>query len=1018
MTKPYRLSAGNTDGAEKQWGRRIDRSSAIHFSFDGKRLAGHAGDTLASALMANGVRVVGRSFKYHRPRGILGLGSEEPNGLVSIGRGPDLEPNVRSTQCELYEGLEARSQNRWPSLNYDIGSMNNWLARYIPAGFYYKTFKGPGRSGWMLYENLIRRSAGLGPATREADPDRYEHFHVTCDILVVGGGVAGIAAARSAAASGARVILADENPWLGGLADSMDGTIEGKSQLNWVGDQVGDLAKAGNVHLLTRTTVTGHYDHNYVLMLERVADHDPALIEAGAPRHRLWRVRAKEIIVAAGAIERPLTFSDNDRPGIMLASAVRANLERYGVAPGENGVLFANNDDAYQTAFKLLDAGVKINRIIDIRPNPRGYQVDLAKAAGIKLNFGSGIRAVKTTNRGQQIAGINVGSLYQTEPSESGEMVPCDFIAMSGGWNPALHLYSHVGGKPAFDDERQIFVPGPEQEHLAVAGAANGEFGLHETVNNSSDLGERAGRRVTGRKPVRPGRSKIEINSHYEENWESVWYVPGGKSKDRGGKHFIDFQNDVVVAGLELAVREGYRSVEHVKRYTTLGMATDQGKTSNINALGILSNALKMPIPDIGTTTFRPPYTPISFGAIAGLEAKELFQAVRQTPISAWHETHGASYEPVGLWNRPYCYPRSGEDRHAAINREILTVRNKVGIIDLSTLGKIEVQGPDAGKFLDLIYTNIMSTLAPGKCRYGLTLDDQGYLFDDGVVVRLSEERFLLHTTSGNADRTAGWLERWLQTEWPDLMVYVTPVSEQWAQFAVAGPLARGVLKKLRGTIKWEGDSFPFLTLQSGRLLGQKVRVYRISFSGELSFEIATPANHGLALWNAILEAGEEFGIAPYGTEALHVLRAEKGFIAIGDETDGTVTPLDLGLDWAVSKKKPDFIGKRSLSRSFMATRENRKQLVGILTNDPAVVLPDGCQVIDTSQTQPPPPAIGHVSSSYWSPTLERSIALALIVGGMSRHGETVYFPIGDKVEPGTIVEPAFYDKEGARQNV
>ncbi|MBZ0216126.1 MAG: hypothetical protein K8F25_06220, partial [Fimbriimonadaceae bacterium] len=563
-----------------------------------------------------------------------------------------------------------------------------------------------------------------------------------------------------------------------------------------------------------------------------------------------------------------------------------------------------------------------------------------------------------------------------------------------------------------------IFIPGAEQDHLKVAGAANGIFDLPEIVAGSVELGEQAAHRAAGKTTVGFRREPIEATSHYEESWQPVWFIPGSSTKDRGGKHFVDFQNDVVASGLELAVREGYRSVEHVKRYTTLGMATDQGKTSNINALGILSNALDKPIPEIGTTTFRPPYTPVSFGAIAGLEAKDLFQAVRQSPVSSWHHANGANYEPVGLWRRPYCFPRHGEDRAAAVNREVLTVRREAGIIDLSTLGKIEVKGPDAGTFLDLIYTNIISSLKSGKCRYGLTMDDQGYLIDDGVVVRLADDRFLVHTTSGNADRMAAWMELWLQTEWTGLKVYVTPVSEQWAQFAVAGPRARDILEKLPGNIKWDRESFPPLAMQTGRLIGQQVRIYRISYSGELSFEIAIPANHGLALWTAILQAGEEFGVAPYGTEALHVLRAEKGFIAIGDETDGTVTPLDLGLNWAVSKKKPDFIGKRALQRPFMADHGGRKQLVGILTNDPAVVLPDGSQVIDTSETQPPPPVIGHVSSSYWSPTLGRSIALALIVGGTARHGETVYFPVGDRVEPGTIVEPVFYDQEGARQNV
>ncbi len=1018
MTKPFRLALGAAPDDSARTGRRIDPTSAISFSFDGRNYKGLAGDTLASALVANGIRLVGRSFKYHRPRGILGLGAEEPNGLVTLGTGDRLEPNVRCTQVELYDGLVARSQNRWPGLSFDIGAINNKFSRFLPSGFYYKTFKGPGRSGWMFYENFIRRSAGLGPAPTRPDPDGYEHFNVSCDVLVVGSGAAGISAARAAAATGARVIVADENAYFGGLADCMGGTIEDRAQLEWVNQEVGVLAQAENVHLLPRTTVAGHYDHNFVLMLERVADHDPALVEEGAPRHRLWRVRAKEIILASGALERPLTFANNDRPGIMLASAIRANIHRYGVVPGEVGVLFTNNDNAYQTALDLQDIGVSIARIVDVRADPSGLPVNLAKAAGMPLMFGSGVQDVVTEKRGQQIKGVKVGGLFGAGGVHASELVACDFVAVSGGWNPAVHLYSHIGGKPAFDAERQIFVPGPVQDHLSVVGAANGTFGLEEIVHEADQAGDVVARRALGKRPIRRPASKIPFAKGVaEDDWESIWLVPAPGAKKRPNKHFVDFQNDVTAADLQLAVQEGYRSVEHVKRYTTLGMATDQGKTSNINALGLLSDALGKTIPEVGTTTFRPPYTPVSFGAIAGLRSRNLFQPVRQTPVSNWQAKNGADYEPVGQWRRPFCYPLAGEDREVAINREVLAVRHRAGIIDLSTLGKIEVKGADAGKFLDLMYTNIISTLKENRCRYGLMMDDQGLLFDDGVIVRLGIDRFLLHTTSGNADRTAGWLELWLQTEWPDLKVFVTPVTEQWAQFAVGGPHARDVLKKLRGTIKWGADVFPPLTAQFGKLLGAEVRVYRISYSGELSFEIATPANNGRALWDAILEAGEEYGIAPYGTEALHVLRAEKGFIAIGDETDGTVTPLDLGLGWAVSKKKADFVGKRSLERSFMVPGPHRKQLVGVFTHDPAEVLPIGCQALDTDQIQPPPPMLGHISSSYWSPTLDRSIALALIKNGQNRIGDTMYFPVGNKVLSGTLVDPIFYDREGLRQN-
>lgn len=1014
--RPYRVPAQAASGATA---RLIDRDRPLRFTFDGRSYTGFAGDTLASALLANGVRLVGRSFKYHRPRGLIGIGQEEPNALVTVGTENRREPNIRATQIELYEGLCAESQNRWPSLDFDVGEINNWAGRLFPSGFYYKTFMGPGRGAWMIYERFIRRAAGLGPAPSEADPDAYEHMHVHCDVLVAGGGVAGLAAARAAAAMGARVIMAEETPRLGGMCDVAAGTIEGGPQIDWARSVAADLAKAGNVHILTRTTVTGHYDHNYLMLAERVADHDPALLACGAPRHRLWKVRARQVIVAAGAIERPLTFANNDRPGVMLASAARAYVARYGVLPGRRGVVFTNNDDAYLTAIALHEAGAAMLRVIDVRANPDGQLVDMAKALGIKMTFGSAISDVATTGRGRTIAGVRLSTLRISGRLGVDEQIDCDFVCVSGGWNPAVHLFSHTGGKLVFDDARQTFVPGATREQLRVVGAANGTFNLANLVAEADAAGEQAARDALGARAAkqRAGAATPAARSPAEQPPEAIWFIPGHGAKNEGNKHFLDLQNDVTAADVELAAREGYRSVEHLKRYTTLGMATDQGKTSNINALGILSDALDRPIPDIGTTTFRPPYSPVSFGAITGMHARDLFQPVRRMPAFGWHETAGAVYEPVGQWRRPYCYPRAGEDTKDAVAREVLAVRRGAGIIDLSTLGKIELQGPDAGAFLDRMYSNVMSTLKEGACRYGLMLDDQGNLIDDGVTVRLGKNRFLIHTTSGNADRIAAWLEFWLQTEWPDLKVFITPVTEQWAQFALAGPKARKILQKLDGSVDFAAAAFPALAFRQGELLDQPVRVYRISYSGELSYEIAVPAGYGRALWDALLQAGEEFDIAPYGTEALHVLRAEKGFIAIGDESDGTVTPHDLGLGWAVSKKKVDFVGKRSLERPYMAG-QGRKQLVGILTEDPKLVLPDGAQAVDQPEATPPVPMVGHVTSSYMSPTLERSIALALIKNGSNRIGSSIYFPLDGKVVKASVVEPVFYDKEGARQNV
>ncbi len=1013
--KPYRLPAGVAGGT---MGRSIDRIQRLSFSFDGKTFAGHPGDTVASAMMASGVRLFGRSFKYHRPRGVIGSAADEPNALISVGAGARHEPNLRATQVELFDGLVARSQNNWPSLNWDVGAFNSKLSRLFPAGFYYKTFMWPA-SAWMFYEHIIRRAAGLGTAPTRPDPDTYEHMHATCDVLVVGGGVAGLAAAQAAASTGARVMLAEETARFGGSADISGGTIDGKPQTEWAGSVAADLAKADNVHLLPRTIAAGHFHQNWCLLLERVSDHDPSLADGGAPRHRLWRVRAKEIVLASGALERPIAFANNDRPGVLLASAARTFIARYGVSPGTRGVVFTNNDDAYRTALALTQAGVSVPRLVDTRANPEGALIDLARDAGIDIATGTAVTNVEASGGGRNIEAVKVAP-YQHGGRIAGgeERIDCDFVCVSGGFNPVAHLYCHTSGKLRFDETLQTFRPGETNDALRVVGAANGTFDLADGLKEAFDGGIAAAKSALGASAKSASAGKApKAASEHEGALEPVWFVPATGTLNEGNKHFIDFQNDVTAADLELAVREGYRSVEHIKRYTTLGMATDQGKTSNINALGVLTDTLQSPIPQIGTTTFRPPYTPISMGAITGTKTKRLFQPVRRTPPYQWHLDNGADFEPVGQWRRPYSYLRNGEDREAAIKREILATRRAVALLDASTLGKIELKGPDAGEFLDRIYSNIFSSLKIGKARYGLMLNEDGFLMDDGVTVRLGDDHFLMHTTSGGSDRIAGWLEEWLQTEWFDLKVFVTPVTEQWAQFALAGPKARKVLEKLDSNIDFSAEGFEFLSMKEGTLAGHPVRAFRISFSGELSYEIATPADYGMSLWTTFLEAGREFGIEAYGTEALHILRAEKGFIVVGDESDGTVTPIDLGLNWAVSKKKPDYLGKRSLQRPHQSA-EGRKQLVGLLTEDPQQVLPDGAYAVAQVKDAPPMDMIGQVTSTYWSPTLERSIAMALIEDGRNRMGDVLEFPLeGGEVMRAKVVEPIFYDREGERQN-
>jgi len=800
---------------------------------------------------------------------------------------------------------------------------------------------------------------------------------------------------------------------LGGIADLTAGMIDGVCVADWLMPLADALKAMPNVRILKRTTVVGHYHHNYLMAHERVADHDPALLAAGAPRQRLWKIRAKQVIIATGAIERPIAFANNDRPNIMLASAVRGLLERYGVSPGTQGIVFTNNDDAYLTAFALKKVGVNV-RVVDSRARPESDLIKRAQDDGIEVLLSSVISAVEGS---RAVKAVKIAAYRKGQGRVITERrVECDFIAMSGGWNPALHLWAHNGGKLKFDDALQTYVPDSHSAAIFAVGAANGTMSVADTIAEAQAAGEAAAKAgLKKAKAVKP--AKLDVKEPKRGPLESLWFAPATGLYNEGNKHFIDFQNDVTVADLELAQREGYESVEHTKRYTTFGMATDQGKTSNLNGLGVLAEATGKTIPEIGVTTFRPPYTPFSFGSIAGGLTNELFLPVRRTAVYPWHMEKGATWEPVGQWRRAYTYGNLGEDKHQSIAREVLAVRNKVGLLDASTLGKIEIKGPDAAAFLDRVYTNTYSTLKVGRCRYGLMLNELGFVSDDGVTVRLGEDHYLMHTTSGGADRIAAWLEEWLQTEWPHYKVFVTPVTEQWSQFALAGPHARDVLAKLEADFDVSSEAFPHMSFKIGKLGGFPVRVYRISFSGELSYEIATPAGYGLSLWNAILTAGEEFGISPYGTEALHILRAEKGYIVVGDETDGTTTPDDVGLSGMVSKKKADFIGKRSLEQAELK-REGRKQLVGLLTQEPNETLPDGAHAVAAVHDKPPMKMIGHVTSSYMSPTLGRSIAMALIENGRARMGETISFPLeGGKVLKAQIVDHVFYGKDGGRIN-
>ena len=992
-------------------GGRIDRNKPINFMFNGQKYQGFEGDTLASALLANDVHLVGRSFKYHRPRGILTAGSEEPNALIQLGIGARTEPNIRATEIEIYEGLEAASQNCWPSVNFDIGGANNILSRLFPAGFYYKTFKWP-PSLWLFYEHFIRKAAGLGESPKAKNPDRYEQRFHYCDVMVVGGGISGLSAALAAARAKCDVLLVDENSYFGGYLSNSEASVNGKKIDDWIRIVREELESYEHVKLLNRTSAMGYYDYNYVTALEKVTNHHQELSKT-LPRERYWRIRAKKIILAQGAFERPLVFADNDRPGIMMASAGMKYLCRYGVLPGKSAVLFTNNDHAYLSAFEFVDKGAKVT-IIDSRNEASDRVKNRCKELKIKIYFSHSV----ISTFGQKK--INALEIQKTE-DEGNKLVGAvkkidtDLVLMSGGWNPAVQLFSQSRGKLKYDKKINSFIPDIAIQDQRIVGCNNGDFDLSYNLENSFQSGLEAakelGKDINFENPNFDGKEHFPFVSAQVEP-----YMIGKKGVTKGSKHFVDFQNDVTAADIFLAQREGYISVEHTKRYTTTGMGTDQGKTSNVNALSLMSHIHKKPVDEIGHTTFRPPFSPQTIGAIAGRSVDSLFDPIRKTSMHKWHEENGAIFEDVGQWKRPYYYPKKGEDIHKAVNRECKSVRKSLGILDASTLGKIDLQGPDTAKFLNMIYTNAWSKLEVGSCRYGLMCNEHGMIFDDGVTSRLGENHYHMTTTTGGAARVMSWLEEFLQTEWLDMQVFCTSVTEQWAVLSISGPNSRNFLSELTD-IDLSKESFPFMRFREGKVCGIDARVFRISFTGELAFEINIPARYGSYVWNEFMTHGKKYNITPYGTEAMHVLRAEKGFIIVGQDTDGSVTPFDLNMEWIVSKKKEDFLGKRSFSRSD-TSRNDRKKLVGLLVNDKTTVLPEGSHIVEKSKSQPPMKMLGHVSSSYFSPTNGHPIALALLKNGASRMGDEVEIPLmNGKVIKATVTDPIFYDKEGLRNN-
>jgi sarcosine oxidase subunit alpha len=993
MTEPFRI-------------RPASDAKPVRFTFDGHEFSGVEGDTLASALLANGVHLTGRSYKYHRPRGILSAGPEEPNALMGIARDKARSaPNVRAPVQEIFEGMAATSQNRFPSLAFDVGVVNDWLSPFFSAGFYYKTFMWPPAAWKHIYEPIVRYAAGLGVAPKEPDPDHYAARFAHCDVLVVGMGPTGLSAALAAAEAGASVIVCDERAGVGGSLQSESGAvIDGKSGGEWAREAEARLRANANVRVLTRTTAFGYHAQNFVALAERVTDHldDP---DPKQPRERLWQVRAKRVVLAQGAIERILVFDGNDRPGVMLAGAARHYLNRHGVAVGKSVGVYTACDSAYWAALDLSKAGVKVAAIIDLRDAPDVALMAAARSAGIDVLTG---HAVLSTAGRLRIKSMTVA------PAKGGakRTIPVDALIMSAGWTPSVHLFSQSRGKVRFDEATGNFLPGIYAQDCACAGGGNGTTTLDAAIAEGWAAGAEAAK-LAG---FKPGKAKAPSAQSQERCAGGITGAAPGAGPEASVKAFIDYQNDVTAKDIRQAVREGMHSIEHVKRFTTNGMASDQGKISNLHGLRIAADALGKAVPEVGLTTFRQPYTPVTFGTIVGHAKGRLFDPTRRTPIHGWAEERGAAFEDVGNWKRAWYFPRAGETMHQAVNRECRTVREAAGFFDASTLGKIEVVGPDAAKFLDIMYTNPMAKLGVGRTRYGIMCREDGFIYDDGVVARLAEDRFHVTTTTGGAPRIMNMMEDYLQTEFPDLKVWLTSITEQYAVIAIQGPKARAIVSPFVEGVDLDPSALPHMSVRECRVAGVPARLFTMSFTGEIGYEINVPADHGRAVWELLWAEGEKHGACAYGTEAMHVLRAEKGYIIVGQDTDGTVTPDDAALAWAVGKNKTDFVGIRGMKRPDLV-KGGRKQLVGFLTKDENKVLEEGAQIVADPRLPIPMKMIGHVTSSYWSENCGRSIAMALIEDGRARMGETLYVPMPEGVIEAVVTKPVFFDEKGERLN-
>ncbi len=954
----------------------VNFDKSIRFSFDGKTYSGYEGDTLASALLANNVKLIGRSFKYHRPRGVISAGSEEPNAIVELGSGARLEPNTRATMIDLFDGLQASSQNRWPSLKFDISSVNNLFSKFLVAGFYYKTFMWPAKA-WMFYESIIRKAAGLGKATREFDPDRYDRVNAFCDVLVVGAGPAGISAALALAEQGKKVIIADEHSRLGGMA-RFD-----PEQTQWLDEQLQKLDQLDDVIVMPATTVFGAYDDGAYGAVEQLRNSNNF-----SPRLRYWRITAAKAVYATGALERPLVFGNNDLPGVMLAYALKAYVNYYGVIPGQNITIFANNDSVYSLAKDLDQLECNVT-IVDSRAEHE--LAEKVRQLGVQVYCNAMVIDARGWQRVEKVVIQQQGLEFDQS---------CDILAMSGGWTPTLHLQSHRGSKPSFDDELvTLNLSTLKTDYSITIGSAAGIW-LHQDCIRSGEMAA--------------DDESAEALTSNSNRTEALWYVPQSNYKQ-----VVDYQNDVALPDIQLAEREGFRSVEHTKRYTTLGMATDQGKTANVNALAILAEARGCSMQEVGTTTFRPPYTPVAIGAFTGRSVGYHFTPVRRTGIHHWHELNGGIMLNVGQWQRPHYYPMSPtETLGQAYVREMKHVRSKVGIVDVSTLGKICIQGPDAGELVNRVYLNRFDTLKVGKVRYGVMLREDGFVYDDGTTTRIAENEYLMTTTTANAASVMLFLEYLTQIVWPELKVHVFSVTDQWAGIALAGPDSRKVLEQVVDQADVSNEALPFMGYLQTTIGGVDARIYRISFSGELAYEVNVPADYGESVWQYFLDKGREFDLKPYGTESMGALRIEKGHV-VGAELDGRTTVQDIGFGKMLENcKKPIFIGQHYARREAFDDTD-RPQLVGLVATDKTKAFKNGAQLLAQAEiTLTPVDSLGHVTSMTYSPELDENLALAFIVGGLERwRDKTVYahYPVRDQVVEARVVSPHFLDPQGER---